>query len=197
MQTSSFAAFCYTLCPTASIVSATTVSSPIAPAVTASLSVVGCSKPVPRVPFTSLPTITSKAIARSPLPTSPSVLIAEAPCGGSQPCHGPATLHHSPVTRHDVPPDAHRDHARPWRCGQQCLHRYRAADQSLQPAMPLVLAPEIDAIAAHSARSPTAHANKPPSARTRPPSPNIECKRDFATIPIVPELPRLHSIRLL
>src|SRR5262245_27221449 len=52
--------------------------------------------------------------------------------------------------------------------------------------MPLVLAPEIDAISAHSARLPTAHANKPPSARTRPPSPKIDCKRDFATIPIVP-----------
>jgi hypothetical protein len=39
--------------------------------------------------------------------------------------------------------------------------------------------------------------NKPPSARTRPPSPNSDCRRDFATIPIVPELPRLRSIRLL
>src|SRR5262249_53389466 len=138
MPTSSSAAFCCTLFRRASIASATTVSSPTAPAATASLSVVGCSKPVPRVPFTSQPTITSKAIARSPLPTSPSVLIAEAPCGGSQPCHGPATLHHSPVTRHDVPPDTHRDRARPQSCGQRCLHRHPAADQFLQPGIPPV-----------------------------------------------------------
>jgi hypothetical protein len=100
------------LCRTASIASATTVFSPMAPAVTASLSVVGCSKPVSRVPSASLPTITPEAIARSPLLTSPSVLIAVAPCGGSQSCHAPATHSHSPVTRHDVPTDAHRDRAR-------------------------------------------------------------------------------------
>jgi hypothetical protein len=106
-------------CPMASIASAITVSSPMAPAVTASLSVVGCSKPVSRVPSTSLPTIPSEAIARSPLPTSPSVLIAVAPCGRSQPCHAPATLRHSPVTRHDVSTDAHRDRARSQSCGQR------------------------------------------------------------------------------
>ena len=49
-----------------------------------SLSVVDCSKPVSRVPSASLPTITPQAIARSPLPTSPSVLIVVAPCGGSE-----------------------------------------------------------------------------------------------------------------
>jgi len=88
-------------------------------------------KPVPRVPFTSQPTITSTAIARSPLPTSLSVLIAEAPCGGSHPCYGPATVHHSPVTRHDVPPDAHRDRARPQSCGQRCLHRHLKIPESI------------------------------------------------------------------
>src|SRR2546422_3255321 len=102
MPTSSSAAFCCTLCRTASIASATTVFSPMAPALTASLSVVGCSKPVSRVPSASLPTITPQAIARSPLLTSPSVLIAVAPCGGSQSCHAPATHSHSPVTRHDL-----------------------------------------------------------------------------------------------
>ena len=38
-------------------------------------------------------------------PTSPSVPIAAAPCGGSQPCRAPATRSHSPVTRHDRPTD--------------------------------------------------------------------------------------------
>src|SRR5262249_17097698 len=74
---------------------------------------------------TSLPTITPKAIARSPLLTSPSVLIAVAPCGGSQSCHAPATLSHSPATRHDVPTDAHGDRARSQSCGQRCQHRHR------------------------------------------------------------------------
>src|SRR5215471_3797985 len=197
MLTSSSAAFYCTLCRTASIASATTVSSPMAPAATASLSVVGCSKPVPRVPFTSQPTITSKAIARSPLPTSPSVLIAEAPCGGSQPCHGPATLHHSLVTRHDVPPGAHRDRARPQSCGQRCLHRHPAADQFLQPGMPTVPAADIDATTAHGPRSPIPRANKPLSARPLQPRLNVKRQQASATIPIVPHLPRLRSIRLL
>src|SRR5262244_376823 len=120
MPTSSSVAFYCTLCPTASIASATTAFSPMAPAVTASLSVVGCLMPVSRVPSTSLPTIPPEAIARSRLLTSPSVLIAVAPCGGSQPCHAPATLSHSPVTRHDIPTDAHRDRARSQSCGQRC-----------------------------------------------------------------------------
>src|SRR4029450_2975766 len=128
MPTSSSAAFCCTLCRTACIASATTVFSPMAPALTASLSVVGCSKPVSRVPSASLPTITPEAIPPSPLLTSPSVLIAVAPCGGSQSCH--ATHSHSPVTPHDL--HAHRHRARSQSCGQQCLHRHRAANQSLR-----------------------------------------------------------------
>ena len=198
MPTSSFAAFCCTLYRTASIASATTVFSPMAPAVTASLSVVGCSKPVSRVPSASLPpTITLKAIARSPLLTSPSVLIAVAPCGGSQSCHAPATHSHSPVTRHDVPTDAHRDRARSQSCGQRCLRRHRAADQSLQSRMPTVPAPEIDATAPHSPRSPAPRADYLLSARTPQPKLNVKRQQAFATIPIVPNLPRLRSIRLL
>jgi hypothetical protein len=145
----------------------------------------------------SLPTITPEAIARSPLPTSPSVLIAAAPCGGSQPCHGPATLHHFPVTRHDVPPDAHRDRARSQSCRQRCLHRHPAADQSLQPGMPAVPAAEIDATTAHGPRSPIPRANKPLSARPLQPRRNVKRQQASATIPIVPHLPRLRSIRLL
>src|SRR5262249_267192 len=123
MPTSSSAAFYCTLCRTASIASATTVFSPMAPAVTASLSVVACSKTVSRVPSPSLPIITPQAIARSLLLTSPSVPIAVAPCGGSQSCHAPVTHSHSPVTRHDLPTDAHRDRARSESYGQRCLHR--------------------------------------------------------------------------
>ena len=186
-----------TLCRTASIASATTVFSPMAPAVTASLSVVGCSKLVSRVPAASLPTITPQAIARSPLLTSPSVLIAVAPCVGSQPCHALATHSHSPVTRHDVPTRAHPDRARSQSCGQRCLHRHHAADQSLQSGMPTLPAPEIDATAAHSPRSPVPRANKPLSARTLQPRLNVKRQQAFATIPIVPNLPRLRSIRLL
>src|SRR5262249_12849905 len=188
MPTSSSAAFCCMLCRRASIASATTVSSPMAPAVIASLSVVGCSKPVPRVPSTSLPTITPKAIARSPLLTSPSVLIAVAPCGGSQSCYAPATLSHSPATRHDVPTDAHGDRARSQSCGQRCQHRHRAADQSFQSAMPTVPAPEIDATTAHQPRSPVPRANKPISARTLQPRLNVKPQQAFATIPIPPHL---------
>src|SRR2546425_13085962 len=197
MPTSSSAAFCCTLCRTASIASATTVFSPMAPALTASLSVVGCSKPVSRVPSASLPPITPQAIARSPLLNSPSVLIAVAPCGGSQSCHAPATHSHSPVTRHDVPTDAHRDRAQSQSCGQQCLHRHRAADQSFQSGMPTVPAPEIDATAPHSPRSPVPRPNQTLSARTLQPRLNVKRKQALATIPIAPYLPRLRSFRLL
>src|SRR5262245_58263300 len=197
MPTSSSAAFYYTLCRTASIASATTAFSPMAPAVTASLSVVGCSRTVSRVPSASLPTITPEAIARSPLLTSPSVLIAVAPCGGSQSCHAPATHSHSPVTPHDVPTDAHRDPARSQSCGQRCPHRHRAADQSLRSGMPTVPVTEIDATAPHSPRSPVPPANNLPSARRPQPRLNVKPKQSFATIPIVPNLPRLRSIRLL
>src|SRR5215470_17339562 len=65
--------------------------------------VVGCSRTVSRVPSATLPTITPEAIPPSPLLTSPPVLIAVAPCGGSQSCHAPATHSHSPVTPHDLP----------------------------------------------------------------------------------------------
>src|SRR6266480_7033193 len=150
MPMSSSAAFCYTLCQTASIVSATMASSPMAPEPTASLSVSGCLMAVTLVPA-SLPTIAAKAIARSPQPTSQSVPIAGAPCGRSQPCRAPATLSHSPVTRHDCPADVYDHHARPPR-GQQCLHRYRVANQSLSSGMPSVPTLEINAIVPHSSR---------------------------------------------
>jgi Putative transposase len=82
-----------------------------------------CSMVVTLVPA-SLPTIAAKAIARSPQPTSQSVPIAGAPCGRSQPCRAPATLSHSPVTRHDCPADAYNQHARPPAPVTRCLsHR--------------------------------------------------------------------------
>src|SRR5215831_603432 len=197
MPTSSSAAFCCTPCRTASIASATTVFSPMASALTASLSVGGCSRTVSRVPSASLPTITPEAIPPSPLLTSQSVLIAVAPCGGSQSCHAPATHSHSPVTPHDLPTHAHRHRARSQSCGQQCLHRHRAANQSLRSGMPNVPAPEIEATAPHSPRSPVPCANNLLSARTPQPRLNVNRRKAFATIPIVPNLPRLRSIRLL
>src|SRR5262249_36627230 len=139
----------------------------------------------------SLPIITPQAIARSPLLTSPSVLIAVAPCGGSQSCHAPATHSHSPVTRHDVPTDAHRDRARSQSCGQRCPHRHRAADQSFQSGTPLVPAPEIAPPRPHSPRSPVPPPTTLLSARTPQPSLNVKRKQASATIPIVPNLPRL------
>jgi hypothetical protein len=54
-----------------------------------------------------------------------------------------------------------------------------------------------DAIAMHSSRAPAARANKPPSNRGRRSSPARNRHRIFATIPIVPKLPQLRSIRLL
>jgi len=166
--------------------------SPMATAPTTSLAVSGCSIAVTLVP-SRLPAIAAKAIACSP-PTSQSVPIAAAPCGRSQPCRAPATLSHSPVTRHDILADAHRDRARPPRCGQQCLHRYRVADQSLSSGIPAVPALEINAIVAHA---PAVRTNKSSSARSRHASSNINRQRAIATIPIVPNLPRLRSIRLL
>jgi hypothetical protein len=56
---------------------------------------------------------------------------------------------------------------------------------------------ELDAIAAHSSRAPAKPANKPPSTRARQPSPNHHRHRASVTIPVVPNLPRLRSIRLL
>ena len=171
-------------------------SSPMATAPTTSLSVSGCSMAVTLVPA-SLPTIAAKAIARSP-PTSQSVPIAAAPCGRSQPCRAPATLSHCPVTRHeDCPADVYDHDARPPRCGQQCLHRYHVANQSLSSGIPAVPALEINAIVAHSSRATAVRTNKSPSARSRQASSNINRQRAIATIPIVPNLPRLRSIRLL
>ncbi len=71
-----------------------------------------------------------------------------------QPCS------HSSVTRHDRPADTYRDRTRPQRCGQQCPHRHRAADQSLPPRMPPVPTLEIDAIVAYSSRAPAVRTNK-------------------------------------
>jgi Putative transposase len=127
----------------------------------------------------------SKAIASSPQPTSQSVPIAGAPCGRSQPCRAPATLSHSPVTRHDCPADVDDHHARPPRCGQQCLHRYRVANQSLSSGMPSVPALEINAIVLHSSRAPAVRTNKSPPARSHQASSNIDHQRAIATIPIV------------
>ena len=169
--------------------------SPMATAPTTSLAVSGCSIAVTLVP-SRLPAIAAKAIACSP-PTSQSVPIAAAPCGRSQPCRAPATLSHSPVTRHDILADAHRDRVRPPRCGQQCLHRYRVADQSLSSGIPAVPALEINAIVAHSSRAPAVRTNKSSSARSRQASSNVNRQPAIATIPIVPNLPRLRSIRLL
>src|SRR6266540_5460252 len=183
MPMSSSAAFCCTLCQTASIVSATMASSPMATAPTRSLSVSGCSIAVTLVPA-SLPAIAAKAIACSP-PTSQSVPIAAAPCGRSQPCRAPATLSHSPVTRHDCPADVYDHHAQPPRCGQQCLHRYRVANQSLSSGIPSVPALEINAIVAHSSPASAVRTNKPPSARSHRASSNIDNQRAIATIPIV------------
>src|SRR5262245_723676 len=133
----------------------------------------------------------------SPLLTSPSVLIAVAPCGGSQSCHAPATHSHSTVTPHDLPTHAPRHRARSQSCGQQCSHRHRAANQSLRSGMPTIPAAEIDATAPHSPRSPVTRANNLLSTRTPQPRLNVKRRRAFATIPIVPNLPRLRSIRLL
>src|SRR4029077_12432941 len=167
MPMSSSAAFCCTLCQTASIVSATMASSPMATAPTTSLSVSGCSVAVPLVP-PSLPTIAAKAIARSP-PTSQSVPIAAAPCGRTQPCRAPATLSHSPVTRHDCPADVYDHHARPPRCGQQCLHRYHVANQSLSSGIPAVPALEINAIVGAQLSS-NGSAHEQIAFRSQPPS---------------------------
>src|SRR5262249_7720308 len=73
-------------------------------------------------------------------------------------------------------------------CGQRCLHRHRAANQSFQSGMPTVPAPEIDATAPHSPRSPVSRPNQPLSARTLQPRLNVKRKQAFATIPIVPNL---------
>src|SRR5262245_28368776 len=135
-------------CQTAVTASATTASLPMAPAATTLRSVAGCSMPVEQV-HASVPTIAPKAIARSPRPTLLSVPIAAARCGGSQPYRVPPSPNHSPVIRHDHPADVYRDHARHQRCGQQCLHRYRVADQSLPPTAPPVPTLEIDAITTH------------------------------------------------
>ena len=164
MPTSLSAGSCCTHYQTASTASVTTASSPMAPAAITSPVVVGCSMPVTLVPA-SLPTITRKAIDHSPQPTSPSVAIAAAPCGGPLPCRAPATLRRSLVTPHDRPADAYRNRARSQRCGQQCPHRHRAADQPLPSAMSPIPALEIDAITAITSRTPAACANKSPATR--------------------------------
>jgi hypothetical protein len=56
---------------------------------------------------------------------------------------------------------------------------------------------EINAIVAHSSRAPAVRTNKSPSARSRQANSNIDHQRAIATIPIVSNLPRLRSIRLL
>src|SRR5262249_12045712 len=125
--------------------------------------VVGCSRTVSRVPSASLPTITPEAIPPSPLLTS--LLIAVAPCGGSQSCHAPATHSHSPVTPHDLPTHAHRHRARSQSCGQQCLHR----NPSTATALPITPhPPKILCHYPHSAHPPAASFN-PASVSSRSP----------------------------
>ena len=73
----------------------------------------------------------AKADGRSPPPTSPSVPIAAAPCGGSPPCHALPTFGPSTVIRHDIPAAAH--HCRPqtcWRRALQLRHVSCGHDQS-------------------------------------------------------------------
>jgi hypothetical protein len=55
----------------------------------------------------------------------------------------------------------------------------------------------VSAVAPHSPRSPVPRANNLLSARTPQPRLNVNRRKAFATIPIVPNLPRLRSIRLL
>ena len=71
------------------------------------------------------------------------------------------------------------------------------ANQSLSSGIPSVPALEINAIVAHSSRAPAVRTNKSPSARSRQANSNIDHQRAIATIPIVSNLPRLRSIRLL
>jgi hypothetical protein len=56
---------------------------------------------------------------------------------------------------------------------------------------------EINAILAHSSQAPAVRTNKSPSARGCQARSNIVHQPAIATIPIVPDLPRLRSIRLL
>ena len=69
----------------------------------------------------------------------------------------------------------------------------RAADQPLPPGMRPVPARELDAIAAHALK----RRYKPPSTPARQPSPYHYPHQASVTIPIVPNFPRLRSIRLL
>ena len=197
MPTSSSAGSCCTHCRIASTAFATMASSPMAlSAATASAlchrlldagDTGACEKPA-----------NNRAKGERPLTTADFAICqptAAVPCGASRLCRAPATLSHSPVTRHDRPADAYR--TRPQPCGQQCLHRHRVADQSLAPGMPPVSSPGDYRNAAHSSRRrphaqtirrPLAGANHPPTAAATEP---------LITIPIVPNLPRLRSIQLL
>jgi hypothetical protein len=100
-----------------------------------------------------------------------------------------------PVTRHDMFPNVHRNRAWLQCCGQQCLHRHRAADQSLPPGMPSVSAPTIDAIATtaleHPPRAQTNAFHSQAPARPRPPQSLGHYSHS------APNLPRFRSIRLL
>src|SRR5262249_17060369 len=175
MPTSSSDGSCCTHYRTAFTASATTAISPTAPA-TISPAVVGCSMPLTLVPA-SVPTHSPKKIPRLPHPPSPSVPIAAAPYGGSQPCHAPATLRHSPVTHHDRAADVDRDRARPPHIGQQCPQRHRTADQSSSSRKPFLRALQIDTIATHSFRAMATLGNKLPSTRCRRPSIARDCYR--------------------
>jgi hypothetical protein len=72
-----------------------------------------------------------------------------------------------------------------------------SANSGASSGIPSIPALQINAIVPHSSPAPAVRTNKSPSARSHRASSNIDHQRAIATIPIVPNLPRLRSIRLL
>ena len=195
MLRSSSGAFSCTACPTASIASATTDFSPMAGAVTSLPSAASCS-------LSAVLGLTGKSspILQSLKRTFPSAHVAAVACDASMSCRPPANAHgHSVVIRHDHAfnddRSCHRLHHNRRRRGlcRCCGVHPRTADQADSSR---ILAQQIARQTTRCARSTPTAFNQCP-ADTRRPRAALHCKCPNCTIPIVPNIPRLRSIRLL
>jgi hypothetical protein len=151
----------------------------------------GTMRPPHRLP------IMPAAILGSPHSTSRSVPIAAASCAASQSCRVPPSR--SSATRHDSPTDVHHDRSPRTADGGAAHGRTTQAAVPMhlaQSLLPLVAIPSAAAIAAHTPGTPLPAASTRPAAHAHRPSQHSNRRQPIVTIPIVPNIPRLRSIRL-
>jgi hypothetical protein len=196
MPRSSSGAFSCTACPTASTASATTAFSPMAGVVTSLPSAASCS-------LSAVLGLIDKTspILQSLKGTFLSAHVAAVSCDASMSCRPPANAHgHSVVIRHD---HAFTDDRSCHRLDDNRLRRGLCRCCGVHPRTAgqadssRILAQQIARQNTRCGRSTGPIASNQCPADARRPRAALNCKRPNCTIPIVPNIPRLRSIRLL